>query len=475
MRLAGVATGQARGPAARGGGVRQGARDRSRRTSTSCGRSRTSAARRAASASSCTRCGRGRASRATSRPSGSCSARPRRSPRARSDDRELAEAVLRDLIAEDEGDVWALEELTRAPGSRGRRRGGRAAPPAPRRARGDGAEALALKHEAARVVAGEAERPGARDDALRGDPRGRRRPTLPRATALRRLYAEAGRYKDLAKLLAGLVDVATTQSERAALRLELAQLQNDRFAAPDDAIETLRGDPRRGPDARRGRRRARRSSTSRPGRDAELADLLKAQLDAARDRADVDGRARAARAPRRGAGGPPRGRDRRAGDLRAGPRARRRAPRRARGRRAHQREARGLGARGGGAREAGRPLDRRERRRVGAPARRGAGEAGRRERRRGGAPARAQARARAMPGCGRCSARATRRPRSGPSSRELLVGDADVIAAANPTRRSTAPEPAPKGASIAWPRRRMPPAGAPCRRRRSFRSPSPTR
>ena len=202
-------------------------------------------------------------------------------------DRELAEAVLRDLVAEDEGDRWALEELTKLRGAAGD--DAEVVRLLLRRAElvVDGAEGLSLKHEAARVVTeklNDASRATTLyEEILESEPTDARA-----ADALRTLYAAAGRYKDLAKLLSNLVDVASTQAERAALRLELAELQRTRFASLDDAIETLRGVLDEDPTHAEAVLRL-SHLYEQTGRDAELADLLKGQLDAARDRGDVDG------------------------------------------------------------------------------------------------------------------------------------------------------------------------------------------
>ncbi len=200
-------------------------------------------------------------------------------------DRELAEATLRDLIAEDEADPWALEELTKL-----------------RAAAGDDAEvvklllyraeiatdggkALALRHEAARVLAEKLNDPGRAtslyEEILDSEPT-----DAPAATALRSLYSQAGRDRDLARLLMRLIDVATGQAERASLRLELSKLQSAKFRAEDDAIETLRAILDEDPS------HAEAVITlsqlyEKTGRDAELAELLKTQLDSARDRSDV--------------------------------------------------------------------------------------------------------------------------------------------------------------------------------------------
>ena len=200
-------------------------------------------------------------------------------------DPELAEAVLRDLVVEDEGDLWALEELTKLRAAAGDdtevvrlllRRAELVV---------DGHEALSLKHEAARVVV----------DKLHDAPRATRlyeeiheaEPADEQAAAaLRKLYADAGRTKDLARLLSGLIDVATSQSVRAGLRLELAALQRDRFGSVDDAVETLRAILDEDPTHAEAVVRI-SLLYEQTGRDAELADLLKSQLDAARERGDV--------------------------------------------------------------------------------------------------------------------------------------------------------------------------------------------
>jgi golgin subfamily B member 1 len=201
------------------------------------------------------------------------------------DDRALAEATLRDLLAEDEADPWALEQLTKLRGAAGddaevvklllyR------AENAP-----DGARALELQHEAARVLAEKLRDPGRAtflyEEILDAEPT-----DGPAATALRSLYSQAGRDRDLARLLLRLIDVAPTQSERASLRLELSKLQSDKFQSKDEAIETLRAildEDASHPEAVL----TLSQLYEKTGRDAELAELLKVQLDAARDRVDV--------------------------------------------------------------------------------------------------------------------------------------------------------------------------------------------
>jgi golgin subfamily B member 1 len=197
-------------------------------------------------------------------------------------DPALAEATLREVIAEDDADLWALEELTKL-----------------REAAGDHAEVvklllrrselvadpLPLKHRAARVLVDEMKAPARAialyEEILDSDPG-----DATAAAALRRLHGEAGNYRELSRLLLRLVDVVTSQEARIALRLELAALYSERFEAPEDAIETLRAildeEPTRAEAVLR-----LSQIYEQTGRDAELADLLRAQLDAAHDRGDV--------------------------------------------------------------------------------------------------------------------------------------------------------------------------------------------
>ncbi len=200
-------------------------------------------------------------------------------------DPELAESVLRDLIAEDEGDVWALEELAKLRGAAGDDADVVRLLLTRAELVTDGGEAVSLKHEAARVlldrVKDSARATSLYEEIFESDPS-----DAPAAKALRELYSSAGRHKELAKLLTRLVDVATSKDERSALRLELATLQKERFAATDDAIETLRGILDEEPTHAEAVLRL-SQLYEQAGRDAELADLLKAQLDAARERGDV--------------------------------------------------------------------------------------------------------------------------------------------------------------------------------------------
>jgi tetratricopeptide (TPR) repeat protein len=199
-------------------------------------------------------------------------------------DRELAEAMLRDLLNEDEGDLWALEELAKLRGAAGD--DAEVVTLLLKRAElvSDGSQALALRHQAARVLV-EKLKDAARAMALYEEILDAEPSDAEAATALRALYSEAGKHKELAKLLTRLIDVASSAEERSRLRVELARIQSERFKAPDDAVETLRAIL----DEEPGHAEAVLTLSQlyeQTGRDSELADLLKAQLDAARERGD---------------------------------------------------------------------------------------------------------------------------------------------------------------------------------------------
>jgi tetratricopeptide (TPR) repeat protein len=153
-------------------------------------------------------------------------------------DSELAEAVLRDLLAVDDGDRWALEELTKIREAAADHH--EVARLLLRRAdlADDGAEVSTLKHRAATLYA---ETLGSKDRAVElyemlfendGE-------DAVAATKLRELYADLGKRDELVKLLETLIDRATSAEDRASLRINLARLQGERGKA-DEAIAALR-------------------------------------------------------------------------------------------------------------------------------------------------------------------------------------------------------------------------------------------
>lgn len=200
-------------------------------------------------------------------------------------DRDLAEAALRDLVQEHEGDLWALEELTRLREAAGDY--AEVVELLTKRAEleSDGQQAMALKHRAADVLRGpigDAARAIATyEEILDTEPT-----DAAAGSALRALYTAAGRNGDLARLLQRLIDVASTPDRRAALRLDLAKLQSEGFAALNDAIETLRAIlDEDAPHAEAVVALSRLYEKTE--RDAELAELLKSQIDGARERDDA--------------------------------------------------------------------------------------------------------------------------------------------------------------------------------------------
>jgi len=197
----------------------------------------------------------------------------------------LAEAALRELLAENEADDWALAELIAL-----REHAGDFAEVTTlllKRAEHvmDGAEALELRRKAATVVleklGDKARAITLQQEILESEPSDEKA-----ARALRDLYAETGRDKDLARLLLSLVDNATTVEERIALRLDLAKLQMEKFDAPNDAIDTLTAVMEEDPD-QRDAALALSEILEKTGQDDKLADLLDTQIARAKDRGDT--------------------------------------------------------------------------------------------------------------------------------------------------------------------------------------------
>ena len=153
-------------------------------------------------------------------------------------DRELGEAILRELLAKDDLNLWALAELTKV-----------------RETEQDFKETFALLKRRIDLVMDPVDARGLRHKAaaIARDRLGE--PTkaielyetlfedepsdVDASAALRALYESSGEYRDLARLLERLIDVATSPSTRGTLRSELAALQATRFNAIDTAIELL--------------------------------------------------------------------------------------------------------------------------------------------------------------------------------------------------------------------------------------------
>ena len=196
-------------------------------------------------------------------------------------DGALAEATVRQLLAENEADPWALEELTRLRVAA--RDFGEAVKLLLRSADAttDGAEATRLRHRAAETLrdeltddVGATKLYGELLDADSTDARA--------AEALRGLHTKAGNTRELARLIERLIEVATSPAERSRLRLELARLQGGELARVDDAIDTLRAVL----DEEPGQADAVVALSElyeKTGKDDEMAELLASQIEVAKD------------------------------------------------------------------------------------------------------------------------------------------------------------------------------------------------
>ncbi len=198
-------------------------------------------------------------------------------------DAGLAEAVLRDMLAEDEGDRWALTELVRLREAAGDWK--EVAALLLRRAELEtAAEMVEAQHRAAKVITdklGDAPRAiEIYETILEAEPT-----DVLASSRLRELYLQQGRDRDLARLLELLVETAKDAGERAAHRLELARIQDEKFGSARDAAETLRAILDEEP-AHEGAVIALSNLLEKTGQDEELADLFNSQMDRARDRGD---------------------------------------------------------------------------------------------------------------------------------------------------------------------------------------------
>jgi tetratricopeptide (TPR) repeat protein len=199
-------------------------------------------------------------------------------------DPALAENVLRDLLVEDEGDLWALEELGRVREAAGAweevvdlllKRADLEA---------DGKTIADLRHRAAKVAREHLSDPARAaklyEELFEADPA-----DTEASGALRELYASMGKQKELGKLLQTLIDTADGEATRSTLRIELAKLQ-DAMGDAHAAIDTLRSVL----EENRGHAEAVVALSElleKGGKDEELAELLNGQIEAAKERSDA--------------------------------------------------------------------------------------------------------------------------------------------------------------------------------------------
>jgi tetratricopeptide (TPR) repeat protein len=196
----------------------------------------------------------------------------------------VAQEILRDLLRLDDANDWALEALAELLEESGQY--AEALSLIERRIElGAVDDVRELRHRAALLARERLEDPNRSSqlylDLLDEDPADTRA-----SDALRVLLVETERFDDLAHLLATLIDVAQTTAERVSLRLELAQLNIDRFSDGDAAIEQLRAVLEEEPghaDAVLTLSRL----YEKNGRDEDLAELLSHQIEAAQSRGDI--------------------------------------------------------------------------------------------------------------------------------------------------------------------------------------------
>ncbi len=200
-------------------------------------------------------------------------------------DGALVEQVLRDLLAEDDGDLWAIEELTKV--REAASAWDEVATLLLRRAEleADGALITQLRHRAATVIREKLNDANRATklyeeifDADAGD--------AAASQALRELYGAAKKTKDLVRLLERLIDVAESEEQRSTLRVELARVK-DASGDTRDAIETLRAIL----EENRGHKEAILALSElleKSGMDEELAELLNGQIEGAKERGDVE-------------------------------------------------------------------------------------------------------------------------------------------------------------------------------------------
>jgi golgin subfamily B member 1 len=200
-------------------------------------------------------------------------------------DDALSEEIVREMLKADEADAWALAELTTL-----RRKAGATKEVYDLLVRRtevavDGATIASLRHEAALVARGELKDLGSAielyDQLFEDDPNDERA-----SLALRELYQEAGKHKELKKLLERLVDVADSPQKRNDLRLEAARV-SDQLEMSTEAIELLTGILDEDPTHKDAALFLSRLY-EKAGRDEDLAELLQKQIEVATNAGDGD-------------------------------------------------------------------------------------------------------------------------------------------------------------------------------------------
>ena len=201
-------------------------------------------------------------------------------------DRELAEAVLRELLSKDDTNQWALAELSLLRGAAGDDKELFSLLLRRVELGGSAEENHALRHKAAELARDRLNDSAKAIELYAGlfeDG-----PTdVAASRALRALYERGQSHTELARLLERLIDVATSPADRGTLRMELSTLRATRFGELDAAVELLRAVVEEEP-ARAEAVTALSALYERGERYEDLADLLAEQIATARSRGDTE-------------------------------------------------------------------------------------------------------------------------------------------------------------------------------------------
>lgn len=197
---------------------------------------------------------------------------------------QIAEKILRDLLAHDDANRWALGKLCDLVAKKGDHEETYSLLLRLAEVSLDATELSELRHRAAHLAKDELrEKPKAvelyerlfQDDPL----------DVKAADALRQLYAETGSFDELVQLLDRLTEIVDSPSERSALRIELARMQLEHYKATDRAAELLHLVLEEEPGNSEAVVALSRLYEAE-GRDSELAELLSSQIAAAGERGD---------------------------------------------------------------------------------------------------------------------------------------------------------------------------------------------
>ncbi|MDX2051207.1 MAG: tetratricopeptide repeat protein [Polyangiaceae bacterium] len=201
-------------------------------------------------------------------------------------DSALVERLLRELLAADSENTWGLAELTRVVISAGNFREGLELLVKRSELGADGESVQDLRREAARLAHRQLQDNTRAielyEQLFEQDP-----DDSETAATLRELYSAGQAHQKLADLLERLAEQAESPSARSSLRLDLAKLQAGPLKAPSQAVELLQAILEDEP----GQPEAvvfLSELLEQAGRDEELADLLRIQIEFARERNETE-------------------------------------------------------------------------------------------------------------------------------------------------------------------------------------------